>query len=234
MQNNDQLAIFESYRDDILSKFKNSIESEDKGENEIEKIEEPSESEDNDNFETPDIDDSENEDGVDDEPLKKKNIITRSQEVAIKLDPKLRGIVRNMPEVIEDVDIFTTIKRAIQDLNDEISNDDEKITDSPLSIYNMLINSGVYNEEEVMEDDDRLNPENKGEDLDDDALTVDDYYDDDDFSGEKEFNLSKKTRGEREDMKSGMRRDVERSKAEDILRQMGVDFEGGRRFSDDD
>ncbi len=36
MKNNDQIAIFESYRDEILAKFKKSLEGESEKENEIE------------------------------------------------------------------------------------------------------------------------------------------------------------------------------------------------------
>lgn len=234
MKNNDQVAIFESYRDEILAKFKKSLEGENDKENEIE---EPSSEAEGIESDIPqiEIDDSDIDDDIEEiEPPKKKNVIVRSQEVEIKLDPKLREIVRNLPEVIEDVDVLSAIKNAIKEVNDDAISDDDRIMDSPLSIYDQLISSGVYNEEEVMEDDERLSADIKDEDLDDDTLTIDDYYDDEDFSGEKEFDISKKTRKEREDLKSGMRRDIERSRAEEILRQMGVDFEDRRGFSDDD
>lgn len=235
MQNNDQIAIFESYRDEILSKFKKSLEGEEGRENEIEKTEEPSSEVESDDSEIPeiDVDDSEVEDIEDVEPPKKKNVIIRSQEVATKLDPELRELVRHMPEVIEDVEVFSAIKAAIREVNDDALDLESKIFDTPLSIYDKLIASGVYSEEEVMEDDERLSFKSE-EDLDDDAFTLDDYSDDDDLSGEREFDLSKKTRGEREDLKSGIRKDIERSRAEEILRQMGVDFEDRRGFSDDD
>jgi hypothetical protein len=233
MQNNDQIAIFESYRDDILAKFKKSLEGKSEKEKEIENIKEPVSDTDNDDSEISEIDieDSEIEDI---EPPKKKNVIVRSQEVGVKIDPKLKEIIKHLPEIIEDIHILSDIKYAIKEVNNDIASDEDQIKDSPLSIYDQLMAAGIYNEEEVMEDDERLSSEEKGEDLEDDAFTVDDYYDDEDLSGEKEFNLSKKTRSEREDLKSGMRRDIERSRAEDILRQMGVDFEDRRGFSDDD
>lgn len=237
MQNNDQTAIFESYRDEILAKFKKSLEGKSEKENEIEKNDEPSSEVEDIESEIPEVelDDSEVEDDIEDsEPPKKKNVIVRSQEVSVKLDPKLREIVRHMPEIIEDIDILSVIKSAIKEINDDVINDEDKILDTPLAIYDELVAAGIYNEEEVTEDDERLSMGDKMEDLDDDAFTVDDYYDDEDLSGEREFNLSKKTRGERDDLKSSMRRDIERSRAEDILRQMGVDFEDRRGFSDDD
>jgi len=229
MKNNDQIAIFESYREDILAKFKKSLEGNDENQNEIK---EPSSEIESDDSEIEDASIEMEDDDI--EPPKKKNVIVRSQEIGVKLDSKLRDIVRNMPEVIEDVDVLSAIKAAIKEVNDDDVNEEDQILDTPLSVYDQLMAAGIYNEEEMMDDDDRLSSSDKGIDLDDDALTVDDYYDDDDFSGEKEFNLSRKTRGEREDTKSSLRKDVERSRAEDILRQMGVDFEDRRGFSDDD
>lgn len=235
MQNNDQIAIFESYRDEILSKFKKSLKGEEGKENEIEKIEEPSSEVENDDSEIPEIDEGDSgvEEIEDVEPPKKKNVIIRSQEITTKLDPLLRELIRHMPDVIEDVEILSKIKDGIKEVNDNALDYKDKIFDTPLSIYDKLISSGIYNEEEVMEDDDRLSSK-QIDDLEDDAFTLDDYGDDDDISGEREFDLSKKTRREREDLKSGMRKDVERSRAEEILRQMGVDFEDRRGFSDDD
>lgn len=235
MKNNDQVAIFESYRDEILAKFKKSLEGKSEKENEIENIEEPSSEIENDDSEITeiDVDDSEMEDD-DIEPPKKKNVIVRSQEIGVKLDPKLKAIVKHLPEIIEDIHVLSDIKYAIKEVNNDIASDEDQIKDSPLSIYDQLMAAGIYSEEEMMEDDERFSSEDKGVDLEDDAFTVDDYYDDEDFSGEREFNLSKKTRSERDDLKSSMRKDIERSRAEDILRQMGVDFEDHRGFSDDD
>ena len=162
-----------------------------------------------------DIEDSDDVEDI--EPPKKKNVIVRSHEISRNIGPKLREIVRHMSDVIEDVDIFEEIKRAIKIANEDLE-DESKITDTPLSIYDDLIAAGVYSEEERDSDDieDKETEVLQGFD--------DDYSDDDDVSGESEFNLSKKTRREREDFRSGMRKDVERSKAEDILRDLGVDF----------
>jgi hypothetical protein len=228
MKNKDQISIYESYRDDILSRFKKSVKpSENNNGNNS-----PNDSE-RDNIEIDKID-IKSDDGVpESEPLKKKNVIIRSPEVSMKLDPNLREIVRLLPNIIEDIDILKLIKKAIHKVNDDLSEFDQKIEDSPLSVYDQLMDAGVYSEEEIMEDDDRLNPAESSGDLDDDTLTVDDYFDDDDFSGESDFNLSKETQKERGDFKSGMRKDVERSKAEDILRQMGVDFDSNRDYDDE-
>jgi hypothetical protein len=225
MKDRDQLAIFESYREDILNKFKQSLE----GDKEEETSFEPEKKEElnnvpeiqSDDTDSDDVDfdaDIEDSDDVEDiEPPKKKNVIVRSHEISRNIGPKLREIVRHMSDVIEDVDIFEEIKNAIKIANGDLE-DESKITDTPLSIYDDLIAAGVYSEEERDSDDieDKETEVLQGFD--------DDYSDDDDVSGESEFNLSKKTRGEREDFRSGMRKDVERSKAEDILRDIGVDF----------
>jgi hypothetical protein len=225
MKDRDQLAIFESYREDILNKFKQSLEGDKREETsfEPEKQEElkdvPKIQSDDTDSDDVDFDaDIEDSDDVEDiEPPKKKNVIVRSHEISRNIGPKLREIVRHMSDVIEDVDIFEEIKNAIKITNEDLE-DESKITDTPLSIYDDLIASGVYSEEERDPDDieDKETEVLQGFD--------DDYSDDDDVSGESEFNLSKKTRKEREDFRSGMRKDVERSKAEDILRDLGVDL----------
>jgi len=214
MRDKDQVAIFESYREDILNKFKKSLEGNDEPEMEQEPIENDPSDEVSDSVSD---DDSDMEDVDEIAPPKKKNVIVRSQEIGIQMHPQLREILRHLPDTIEDVDVLSSIKDAIKEVNADLS-DEDHITDSPLSIYDDLINSGIYSEEEVDSDD-----------LEDKEIDVlqsmedDDYSDDSDV--EDDFDLSKKTRKEREGFRSGMRRDVERSKAEDYLRQMGVDWE---------
>ena len=237
MKDKDQVAIFESYREDILNKFKKSLEGEKKEESPIEpEISDEISGEVSD--EIPDMDEKEEISGenIDDSDLgsdidevddmeedekielPKKNVIVRSQELSVDIGPKLREIVRNMPDVIEDVEVLPAIKGAIQKVNSKLE-DEDQIKDTPLSIYDDLIAAGVYSEEEM--DSDELE-DKESEVL--QSMDDDDYFDDDDFTGESEFDVSKKSRKEREDFRSGMRRDVERSKAEDILRGMGVDF----------
>lgn len=218
MRDKDQVAIFESYREDILNKFKNSLGGNNEPEMEKEPIEiEPSD-EVSDLESDEDLGDSDMDDISEVEPPKKKNVIVRSQEIGIQVGPTLRKILNHLPDTIEDVDVLSAIKDAIREVNAELE-DEDHIKASPLSIYDEIIDSGIYSEEEVDSDD----LEDKEADIIQDM--DDDYLDDEDLSGEKEFDLSKKTRREREDFRSGMRRDVERSKAEDYLRQMGVDFE---------
>lgn len=243
MKDKDQVAIFESYREDILNKFKQSLEGDKKEESPIEPeasdeisgeiSDEVPEMEDKEEISGDDSDLGGNIEEVDDMEedekieLPKKNVIVRSQEISVDIGPKLREIVRNMPDVVEDVDVLSAIKGAIQKVNNKLEEEDQ-IKDTPLSIYDDLLAAGVYSEEEM--DSDEL------EDKETEVLQNaedDDYFDDDDFTGESEFDVSKKSRKEREDFRSGMRRDVERSKAEDILRGMGVDF-GERGFLEND
>lgn len=222
MKDKDQVAIFESYREDILNKFKKSLE----GNSEPEMEQEPIENDPSD--EVPDSvsdEDSDMDDIGEIELPKKKNVIVRSQEIGIQMHPQLREILRHLPDTIEDVDVLSAIKDAVREVNADLS-DEDHITDSPLSIYDDLINSGIYSEEEVDSDD----LEDKEVDV-LQSMEDDDYSDDSDV--ESEFDLSKKTRREREDFRSGMRGDVERSKAEDYLRQMGVDWED-RGLPEDD
>lgn len=237
MKDKDQVAIFESYREDILNKFKQSLEGDKREESPIEPeiSDEVPEIEDKEEVSGEDLEDSdlgndvEEVDDMEDEKIElpKKNVIVRSQEISVDIGPKLREIVRNMPDVIEDVEVLSAIKDAIKKANDEFG-DDNQIKDTPLSIYDDLLAAGVYSEEEM--DSDELE-DKESEVL--QSMDDDDYFDDDDFTGESEFDVSKKSRKEREDFRSGMRRDVERSKAEDILRGMGVDF-GERGFLEND
>ena len=237
MKDKDQVAIFESYREDILNKFKQSLEGDKREESPIEPeiSDEVPEIEDKEEISGEDLENSdlgndvEDVDDMEDEKIElpKKNVIVRSQEISVDIGPKLREIVRNMPDVIEDVEVLSAIKDAIKKANDEFG-DDNQIKDTPLSIYDDLLAAGVYSEEEM--DSDELE-DKESEVL--QSMDDDDYFDDDDFTGESEFDVSKKSRKEREDFRSGMRRDVERSKAEDILRGMGVDF-GERGFLEND
>jgi hypothetical protein len=229
MKDKDQVAIFESYREDILNKFKQSLEGDKREESPIEPeiSDEVPEIEDKEEISSEDMDDSdlgsdveEVDDMEEDEKIElpKKNVIVRSQEISVDIGPKLREIVRNMPDVVEDVDVLSAIKGAIQKVNSKLEEEDQ-IKDTPLSIYDDLLAAGVYSEEEMSSDELEDKEAEVLQSMDDD-----DYFDDDDFTGESEFDVSKKSRKEREDFRSGMRRDVERSKAEDILRGMGVDF----------
>lgn len=229
MKDKDQVAIFESYREDILNKFKQSLEGDKREESPIEPeiSDDVPEMEDKEEISSEDMDSSdlgsdveEVDDMEEDEKIElpKKNVIVRSQEISVDIGPKLREIVRNMPDVVEDVEVLSAIKGAIQKVNNKLEEDDQ-IKDTPLSIYDDLLAAGVYSEEEM--DSDELE-DKESEVL--QSMDDDDYSDDSDFTGESEFDVSKKSRKEREDFRSGMRRDVERSKAEDILRGMGVDF----------
>jgi hypothetical protein len=211
MRDKDQVAIFESYREDILNKFKKSLGGDDEPEKELS-------SKDDFDLETIEDVDSEMDDDIEIAPPKKKNVIVRSQEIGVQVSPTIREILRHLPDTIEDVDVLSSIKNAIKEVNDDLE-DGDQIKDTPLSIYDDLIGLGIYSEEEVDSDDFEEKEADIIQDLDDDE-----YSDDNDLTGELDFDLSKKTRRDREDFRSGMRRDIERSRAEDSLRQMGIDW----------
>ncbi len=210
--NKDQIAIFESYRDDILNKFKQSISGESN---------EPEEKMD-DELES-DIDDSDtvfDDDGDDDDSsekeIEKLNFVIKNEEIASRLDPVLRAILRKLPEESQDTEILHNIKTAIAEVNSEVDEENE-IKDSPLKVYEMLVDLGAVSEEErsVKASDD-------GEiatlqDIEDDM-----YSDDDDLG-----RLSK-----RSDFAKAMRRDVERGELEDEIRRMGTDWRQSDRDFD--
>jgi hypothetical protein len=212
MMNKDQIAIFESYRDDILNKFKQSISGESN---------EPEEKMD-DELES-DIDDSDtvfDDDGDDDDSsekeIEKLNFVIKNEEIASRLDPVLRAILRKLPEESQDTEILHNIKTAIAEVNSEVDEENE-IKDSPLKVYEMLVDLGAVSEEErsVKASDD-------GEiatlqDIEDDM-----YSDDDDLG-----RLSK-----RSDFAKAMRRDVERGELEDEIRRMGTDWRQSDRDFD--
>ena len=104
MKDKDQVAIFESYREDILNKFKQSLEGDKREESPIEPeiSDEVPEIEDKEEISSEDMDDSdlgsdveEVDDMEEDEKIElpKKNVIVRSQEISVDIGPKLREIV---------------------------------------------------------------------------------------------------------------------------------------------
>ena len=200
MMNKDQVAIFESYRDDILNKFKQSISGEGK---EDEKMENDIES---------DLSDSEtifdDEDDSPEEETKKLHFVVKNEEIASRLDPVLRAILRKLPEESQDTEILHNIKSAIAEVNSQLDEDDE-IKDSPMRVYDALVELGAMSEEERS-----VKASDEGEistlqDMEDDL-----YSDDDDKSGE----------WRRNDFVKGMKRDVEAGELEDEIDRMGTDW----------
>jgi hypothetical protein len=108
MKDRDQLAIFESYREEILNKFKDSISGENNIENE--------DLNDTDSGTPDDIDmgDLEDDDTEQKDEAPKRKVVVKSEELSTNVGPKLREILRNIPEVSEDDDILSMIKKSIE------------------------------------------------------------------------------------------------------------------------
>jgi hypothetical protein len=198
MKNKDQVAIFESYRDDILNKFKQDVLGGD--------------SESENNVDVDDIEDDIEDDDTDVEPTPKKNVVIKSEEIGVNLGLALRSILRNLPSLSEDTEILSNLKRAIEKTNSALD-DEDQIKESPLNIYTKLIELGILREEEMNEDE--INDEDKEVDL-LQSFEDDEYDNDDDLS----------RLGKRSDFAKGMSRDVERSRMEDEIRRMGTDWRG--------
>jgi hypothetical protein len=198
MKNKDQVAIFESYRDDILNKFKQDVLG---GDSEVEDIENDV-----------DIDDV-GDDDTDVEPTPKRNVVIKAEEIGVNLGLKLRSILRHLPSLSEDTEILSNLKRAIEQTNSTLD-DEDQVKESPLNVYTKLIEMGVLREEEM--DEEEFDDEDKEIDL--LQKFEDDEYDDDDDD------ISKL--GKRSDFAKGMSRDVERSRMEDEIRRMGTDWRG--------
>ena len=198
MRNKDQDAIFESYKQ-VISQ--NSIIGEEFDEESI-KI-------DGDDV----FDDSiEDTDDTPSEPLPKKNVVIKSTEIGVNLGPKLRSIVRHLPELSEDTEILTHLKKAIEQTN-SVFDEEDQIKDSPLKVYEKLVELGVLREEEM-----------DSEDFEDKEADLLEPFEDDDYDIDEDPNVSKL--GKRSDFAKGMSRDVERSKIEDEIRRMGTDWRG--------
>lgn len=198
--NKDQIAIFESYRDDILNKFKQSVSGEEK-EPEIEIPSGESESE------------TIFDDDDDEQEVEKLNVVVKNEEIGTRLDPILRAILRNLPEESQDTEILHNIKDAIAKVNSELDEEDE-IKDTPLKVYETLVDFGAMSEEQRT-----VKASDEGE-----IATLqnmeDDLYSDDDDLGK----VSK-----RSDFAKAMKRDIERGELEDEIRRMGTDWRSSDR-----
>lgn len=197
MRNKDQEAIFESYKQLILSEqdFREEISEVDPdGGDDV-------------------FDDSLEDDDTPSEPLPKKNVVIKATEIGVNLGQNLRSILRHLPDLSEDVEILSNLKKAIEKTNSTLD-DEDHIKDSPMKIYDKLIDLGVLREEEMDQED-------FDEEKETDLLQ---NFDDDDYDIDEDPGLSKM--GKRSDFAKGMSRDVERSKIEDEIRRMGTDWRG--------
>jgi hypothetical protein len=136
---------------------------------------------------------------VDTDDIKKK-VVVKSEEISTNLGPKIRAILRNFPAVVEEKDVLSELKKAIERANSELGSEDE-INQSPLKIYDKLIELKVLSEEEMNE-----------EEFEEKEAEILQNFDDDDY---------------REDdnaYDAEMRKDIEKGKAEEIIKQMGTDW----------
>lgn len=142
------------------------------------------------------------EDSVDetDTEAVKKKVVVKSEEISVNVGPKIRAILRNFPAVVEEKEVLSELKKAIERANSELSSEDE-IDQSPLKIYDKLIELKVLSEEEMDE-----------EEFEEKEAEVLQNFDDDDFR--EDDNASD----------TEMRRDIERGRAEELIRQMGTDW----------
>ena len=198
MRNKDQEAIFESYKQLILSEqdFREEIaEVDPDGGDEV-------------------FDDSLDEvDDTPSEPLPKKNVVIKATEVGVNLGSKLRSILRHLPDLSEDTEILSNLKKAIEKTN-SVFDEEDQIKESPLKVYEKLVELGVLREEEMDQED-------FDEEKETDLLQS---MEDDDYDTDEDPGLSKL--GKRSDFAKGMSRDVERAKIEDEIRRMGTDWRG--------
>lgn len=198
MRNKDQEAIFESYKQLILSEqdFREEIaEVDPDGGDEV-------------------FDDSLDEvDDTPSEPLPKKNVVIKATEVGVNLGSKLRSILRHIPDLSEDTEILSNLKKAIEKTN-SVFDEEDQIKESPLKVYEKLVELGVLREEEMDQED-------FDEEKETDLLQS---MEDDDYDTDEDPGLSKL--GKRSDFAKGMSRDVERAKIEDEIRRMGTDWRG--------
>ena len=198
MKNKDQEAIFESYKQLILNEQNIIGDASDDDMNDI------------------DADIEGLDDDTPDEPRPKKNVVVKADEIGLNLGPVIRSILRNIPDLSEDTEIFTNLKKAIEMAN-SILDEEDQIKESPLKVYEKLTELGVLREEEMEADafdDFESGTEN--------ALLQN--FDDDDYDIDEDPEVSKL--GKRSDFAAGMSKDVERSKIEDEIRRMGTDWRG--------
>lgn len=130
----------------------------------------------------------------------RKKVVLKSEELSVNVGPKIRAILRNFPTMIGENDVLSELKKAIERANSELSSEDE-ITQSPLKVYDKLIEIKALSEEDMDEEEFE---EKEAEVL--QNFNDDDYTEDDDARS------------------ADIRRDIEKGKAEEIIRQMGTDW----------
>ena len=145
-----------------------------------------------------DAEDNDTEDNETNSP--KKKVVLKSEELSVNVGPKIRAVLRNFPTMVEENDVLSELKKAIERANSELNGEDE-ITQSPLKVYDKLIEIKALYEEDM---DEKEFEEKEAEVL--QNFNDDDYMEDDDAHS------------------ADIRKDIEKGKAEEIIRQMGTDW----------
>lgn len=135
-----------------------------------------------------------------------KKVVVKSEEISVNIGKEYRSILRNFPSIVEESDILSELKMAIRGANLELSSDEE-ITESPLKIYDKLIELGVLIEKEITQNE-----------YENHETAVLQNFNDDDYSEDDNA------------YDAEMRKDIEKGKAEEIIKSLGTDW---RKHDDD-
>ena len=144
--------------------------------------------------------DSDTEDENTEKKLTKKKVVLKSEELSVNVGPKIRAVLRNFPTMVEENDVLSELKKAIERANSELSSDEE-ITQSPLKVYDKLIEIKALSEEDMDEDE-----------FEEKETEVLQNFNDDDYTEDSDPHSAE------------IRKDIEKGKAEEIIRRMGTDW----------
>lgn len=126
-----------SFKEELLKKFKESLQQEEKPKWKKKTIVLKKES-----------DESE----IEEIQTLKKNIVLKSEEISVNIGQKYRAVLRNFPSMVEEIEVLTTLKKSIERANLELD-EENQIKESPLKIYDKLVSLGVLTQDEMDEDD---------------------------------------------------------------------------------
>lgn len=126
-----------SFKEELLKKFKESLQQEEKPKWEKKTIAPKKET-----------DESE----IEEIQTLKKNIVLKSEEISVNIGQKFRAVLRNFPSMVEETEVLTTLKKSIERANLELD-EENQIKESPLKIYDKLVSLGAITQDEMDEDD---------------------------------------------------------------------------------
>lgn len=129
-----------------------------------------------------------------------KKVILKAEEISTKTDLQTRTLLRHLVPMVEENDILKELKKAIERANAELDGENQ-INKSPLKIYDQLIEIKAVYEDEMDE-----------EDFEEKEAEVLQNFDDDDY------------REDDNQYDAEIRRDIEKGKAEELIKNMGTDW----------